>query len=118
MNKFFKGFYYAWKGLQYTFRTQLNFRVQLLAAVLVSGLSYCLNISTTEWLWILTAISLVLLAELANTAIETFVDLVSPDFNAKAGIIKDISAAFVLIASVFALFIGILILLPKLLDAS
>ena len=118
MNKFFKGFYYAWKGLQYTFRTQLNFRVQLLAALLVSGLSYSLNISTTEWLWILTAISLVLLAELANTAIETFVDLVSPDFNAKAGIVKDISAAFVLIASVFALFIGILILLPKLLDAS
>lgn len=118
MNKFFKGFYYAWKGLEYTFRTQLNFRVQLLAALLVSALSYCLNISTTEWLWILSAFGLVLLAELANTAIETFVDLISPDFNAKAGIVKDISAAFVLIACVVALFIGILILLPKLINAS
>jgi len=118
MNKFFKGFYYAWKGLKYTFRTQLNFRVQLLAALLVSMLSYYLKISTTEWLWILAAIALVLLAELANTAIETFVDLVSPDFIAKAGIVKDISAAFVLMASVVALFIGILILLPKLIDAS
>jgi diacylglycerol kinase len=49
---------------------------------------------------------------------ETFVDLVSPEFNPKAGLIKDISAAAVLIATVMALITGILILLPKIIDAS
>ena len=60
----------------------------------------------------------VFIAELFNTAMETFVDLVSPEFNPKAGLIKDISAAAVLIATVMALITGILILLPKIIDAS
>ncbi|MHB1177770.1 MAG: diacylglycerol kinase [Daejeonella sp.] len=118
MNKFVKGFYYAWKGLNYAFRTQVNFRVQLAAALLVTLLSCYLEISTTEWLWISSAIAIVLIAELANTAIEMLVDLVSPEFNPKAGIVKDISAAAVLISSVLAFVIGIVILLPKLIDAS
>ncbi len=118
MNKFIKGFYYACKGVNYAFRTQVNFRVELLAALLVTVISYYLEISTTEWLWIISAISIVLIAELANTAIETLVDMVSPDYNPKAGIVKDLSSAAVLISSFLALMIGILILLPKLIDAS
>lgn len=118
MNKFIKGFYYAWKGLDYAFQTQVNFRVQLLAALLVTMLSYYLGLSTEEWLWIISAIAIVLVAELANTAMETLVDMISPEFNLKAGIVKDISAAAVLISSILALIIGILILLPKLIHAS
>jgi diacylglycerol kinase len=45
------------------------------------------------------------------------VNLVSPDFNPKAGLIKDISAAAVLIAAFMALIIGVLIFLPKIIDA-
>ncbi|MEJ7780841.1 MAG: diacylglycerol kinase family protein [Daejeonella sp.] len=118
MNKFFKGFYYAWKGLNYTFRTQINFRVQLMAALLVLLLSCYLGLNTDEWLWIISAVAIVLMAELANTAIETLVDMISPEFNPKAGIVKDISAAVALISSILALITGILILLPKLIDAS
>ncbi|WP_395804876.1 diacylglycerol kinase [Daejeonella sp.] len=55
--------------------------------------------------------------ELINTAIETLVDLVSPEFNLKAGLIKDISAAAVLMAAIFAFLVGCFILLPKLIHA-
>lgn len=118
MEKFLKGFYYAWKGLVYTFRTQLNFRVQILSFILVSALSLYLDISTHEWLWIFAASTLVLIAELANTAIETLVDLVSPSYDVKAGVVKDVSAAVVLVCSIFAAITGLIILLPKLLHAS
>ena len=80
------------------------------------GFYFALN--TVEWLWIIAATAVVFIVELFNTAIETLVDLVSPDFNPKAGLIKDISAAAVLIAAFMALIIGILIFLPKIVDAA
>jgi diacylglycerol kinase len=60
---------------------------------------------------------LVFIAELINTALETLVDLVSPEINPKAGLIKDISAAAVLIAAIFACLVGCFIFLPKLIHA-
>lgn len=118
MKKFLNGFNFAFKGLNYTFITQLNFRVHCFATLLITGLCFYLGLSTAEWLWIIAAMSVVLIAELVNTAIETLVDLVSPEFNIKAGIVKDVSAAAVLVAAIMALITGILILLPKILHAS
>lgn len=118
MKKFINGFRFAFNGLAYTFRTQLNFKVEVLGAILVIGLGCFLELNTSEWLWVLSAITLVLLSELANTAIETLVDLVSPKFNPKAGIVKDIFAGVVLLAAFYALIVGILILVPKLFNAS
>lgn len=118
LRKFIKGFKFAWKGLRYAFRTQLNFQVQVFCALAVTGLSCYLGLDADEWLWIALAITLVLTCELANTAIEKLVDLVSPEINPKAGIIKDIFAGLVLISAIFALIVAMLILLPKILYAS
>lgn len=118
MKKFFRGFAFACNGINYTFRTQLNFRVHCLAALLIGALCFYLELNKAEWLWIIAALSIVLMAELANTAIETLVDLISPEYNIKAGLVKDIAAAMVLIAAMFSLAIGILILLPKIIHAA
>lgn len=114
MNKFLRGFGYAFKGLAYALKTQLNFRVHLICALIVIGLGYGLNISSAEWLWIILAIGLVLTAEAFNTALELLVDFVSPEYNKKAGHIKDMCAAAVLVTAVTALVIGMVIFLPKL----
>lgn len=113
MKKFFKGFVFAFKGIKYTFNTQVNFRVQCLFAVLLISLCFYLKISTEEWLWILGSIAIVLMAELGNTAIESLVDLVNPQYDVKAGRVKDITAGVVLIAALTAAIIGVLIILPK-----
>lgn len=118
MKKFFRGFGFAINGIKYTFKTQLNFRVHCFVAIGLLGLCFYLELNKTEWLWIIAAMTIVLMAELANTAIETLVDLISPEYNIKAGLIKDIAAALVLIAAVMVLTIGILILLPKIFHAS
>ena len=71
------------------------------------------KLNSTEWLWISLAIALVIVLELLNTAIEVLVDLVCPEQNPKAGAIKDLAAAAVLVASLFAVTVGLFIFVPK-----
>lgn len=113
MNRFFKSFGYAFAGLIYAFKTQLNFKIHCLAAILVIVLGFYIKLSVAEWLWIACAITLVLVVELLNTAIEVLVDLVSPQQNQKAGVVKDIAAAAVLISALLSLIVALLIFVPK-----
>lgn len=113
MKKLSKSFVYAFNGLFYAFKTQLNFKIHCLAIVFVLVLGYYVKLNRTDWLWIALAIAIVLITELFNTAIEVFVDLVSPQRQTKAGIIKDVAAAAVLISALFALIIFVLIFTPK-----
>ena len=114
MKKILRSFRYAFKGLAYATKTQLNFRVHLVAAVIAVAMGYALHISVNDWQWIILSITLVLVAELFNTAIEALTDLVSPEYNELAGHVKDVSAGAVTIAAVFALIMGLIIFLPKL----
>ncbi|RYZ94074.1 MAG: diacylglycerol kinase family protein [Sphingobacteriaceae bacterium] len=113
MKKLLRSFGYAFKGLSYAFATQLNFKIHVAAAILAILLGFLLRITTVEWLWIILSITIVLLVELINTAIETLTDLVSPGYNEKAGHVKDISAAAVLITAIFAFFTGMVVFLPR-----
>jgi diacylglycerol kinase (ATP) len=115
MRKFIRGFGYAFNGIWHAAATQLNFRVHLVAALVAVYAGYALHISNGEWLWIIFCIAVVLVAELFNTAIEFLVDLASPEYNKKAGLVKDMSAGAVLITAAGALAIGLIIFLPKLL---
>ncbi len=96
-------------------KTQHNSWIQTGIAVIAIVLGFYLDISRVEWLFIIIATGLVLMAEIINTAIETMVDLLSPEKNEKAGRIKDLAAGSVLLASIMALAVGIIIFLPKLL---
>ena len=112
MKKLIRGFGYAFKGVRYATGTQLNFRVHLFLTAVAVALGFVLRISTTEWLWISLAIALVLASELLNTAIEILTDLVSPGYHEKAGHIKDVAAAAVLITAFLAIITGAIIFIP------
>jgi undecaprenol kinase/diacylglycerol kinase (ATP) len=83
------------------------------AIAFVLTLGYYVKLEITDWLWVSLAIAVVLITELVNTAIEVLVDLVSPQKQIKAGIIKDVAAAAVLLSTLFAVVIFILIFTPK-----
>ena len=108
----FKSFKFAFKGLRLAIRDEHNFKVHPFAAALVITLGFYFGITTAEWLWAVVAIAMVMTAELFNSAIEKLVDLVSPGHNHKAGAIKDIAAAAVLIATIAAAIIGVIIFYP------
>lgn len=113
MLKFIRGFGYAFSGLAYAFKTQINFKFHLVALILTVLAGWYLKLSSAEWLWIVIAIALVLITELLNTAIEVLVDLVSPAYNIKAKVIKDVAAAAVLMAAITAITIGLIVFIPK-----
>lgn len=114
MRRLIKSFGYAFSGIAYTTRTQLNFQIHLAAILVVSLAGWYFKLSTSEWLWIILAIGLVLVTELVNTAIEILVDLVSPGFNEKAGKVKDVAAGAVVIAAIISVLTGAIIFVPKL----
>jgi diacylglycerol kinase (ATP) len=80
----------------------------LVAAILVLVGSLVLRLSLYEFALLALAITLVLFAELVNTAIEVVVDLVSPEFHPLAQRAKDVAAGAVLLASVGAMVLGYL----------
>ncbi len=115
MKKLIRSFGYAFKGVTYATKTQLNFRIHLGAATIAVAMGLFFHNSRQDWLWIGLCITLVLVTEIFNTMIEALTDLVSPGYNEKAGHIKDMSAGAVVIAAAFALTAGLVIYLPKLL---
>lgn len=112
--KFSHSLKHACDGLITLFKEERNFRFELicLPLVVIAGLIFHLPIS--EWLWLIAASAIVLIAEAANTAIENLTDLASHlhsnDFAKKA---KDIAAGMVLLAASFALIVAGLIFIPR-----
>lgn len=114
--KLIKSFGYAGEGLRLCYKTQLNFRVHLLVLVAVTIGGFVINISNTEWLFIIVCSMLVLALELLNTALEHLCDTVTKDFNPAIKIIKDVSAAAVLVCAAGSVLTGLIIFLPKIIS--
>jgi diacylglycerol kinase len=108
-----KSFKYAFKGLFYTISTQKNMQIHLIATVLVTFAGFYFKVTITEWLILILTIIYVISAEFINTAIEEIVNFVSPNFHPLAGRIKDIAAAVVLFSAIFAVIVGAIIFIPK-----
>jgi len=108
-------FKFAAEGIVYSFRTQRNMRIHFAVAVLVLFLAAFLHLSKSEFIYLLFAIFLVLIAEMINSAIELAVDLHSLEYHPLAKAAKDVSAGAVLLAAVNSVITGILIFYPYLL---
>ena len=76
------------------------------------GLGFYFKVNSLEWIVIILCIGLVLFAELVNTAIETLVDLASPQIHPLAKIAKDVAAASVLVLAIVATVIACFVFIP------
>ncbi len=106
--KQFRSFGYAFSGLGVMLR-DYNAFIHVPAAIFVVIISFVFQISSLEWIAVLSAISFVWITEILNTALEKVVDLISPEKNNLAGQIKDLSAGAVLIATFYAVLVGVII---------
>lgn len=104
----------ALNGIIASYRSERNLRIHIALALVAVGLGAWLRLSSVEWCWIALCIALVILTELINTAIEAWVDLVSPDEHPLAKKAKDAAAGAVLVAAAFSAVVGTLIFLPRL----
>lgn len=107
-----KSFIYALQGIRVAWLEQAHMRFHFVAMVVVISAGVYFSISTLEWTAITICMTMVLTAEMFNTALEYFVNLVSPQQNPLAGKIKDVAAGAVLITAVGSVVIGVLIFWP------
>jgi diacylglycerol kinase len=105
--KFLKSFAYAFEGLKIVWIEEQNFRIQTVISVVVLLVAYFFSFSYIEFVVIIIAISLVLLAEVLNTAIEDVCNTIESGHNLEIKKIKDIIAAGVLVCATASLAIGI-----------
>lgn len=101
----------AMNGIVYTFKTQRHLRFQMYLVLVALLVGMFMNFGLREVLVVLFVLSLVLIAEMFNSAIEATVDLIEPKYSPQAKFAKDIAAGAVLITTIIALVVGALLLL-------
>ncbi len=104
---------FAFKGLFLLIRTEASIKIQFFIALVMTALGFYLDISLMEWCLQFLAIGLVMGVEGLNTAVEKLADYVQPEYDAKIGLLKDISAGAVMVVSIAGAIVGLLIYLPK-----
>ncbi len=106
---FRKSFLFAIQGFRTAVATERNIKAMLaVGACAVAAGIFC-GLDLLSWAVILLCCGVVITAELLNTAVETVVDLVSPEFHPLAGRAKDIAAAAVWVLSVLVAVVGVLV---------
>lgn len=100
----------AVEGILFAFRNERTMKAHYFIALLVILLSLWFDLSTADLLLIIIAVSLVLITEMINTAIETIVNQLSPEINPLARTAKDVAAGAVLLACLNSVAIGYLVL--------
>ena len=109
-------FTWAFEGIVYVVRTQRNMQLHVGAAALALVLGLLLDFSRLELAAVMGAISLVLVAEMMNTAVEAAIDAVVTTYHPLVKIAKDVAAGAVLVATVNALMIGYLVFYEHIVD--
>ena len=111
-----KAFNAAIEGIIYTFKSERNMKIHYCLAVIILVASLFLDLTRIEMIFLVFAISLVVIAEMFNTAIEKTIDMVTDEYHPLAKIAKDVAAGGVLIAALNSVVVGYMIFYDKITD--
>ena len=114
MRNFFACFQYAFAGMRYAIKYERNLKIELFCALVACIAGLLFHIKGMEWCIILMNIGAVLSAELFNTAIEKICNEFSPEIRPGIKVIKNVSAAAVLIFAIISVVSGLIIFVPYL----
>ena len=106
---FRRSFLFALQGFRTALRQERNIKVMLAGGAFAVAMGLILRIDAVSWAIVLVCCGMVIAAELLNTAIETVVDLVSPEFHPLAGQATDIAAAASWVLSLTAAVVGVIV---------
>lgn len=106
-----RAFLYSMKGLAAAYASERSFRIEVWASTVLLPLALVMGETGVEKALLLMSWLLVLIAELANTAIEAVVDRISAENHPLSGKAKDIGSAMVLLALALCSGVWLLLLL-------
>ena len=118
LKKIVDSFNYAIDGIIYTVRTQRNMKIHMCVTLLVLILCLFFDISKIEMLILAITISMVIGAELFNTAIEAVIDMNTNYYHPLAKIAKNVAAGAVVVTALNAVLVGYIIFWDKLSNLS
>lgn len=113
MKAFIKGFGYAFQGIWYAVIHERNmrFHISLFCYMMFFLLRYdFFTVSRTEYAILLMMSALIMAGELINTGIEKAADAATLEKNPYVKVAKDAAAGGVLIAAIFSVAVGIIIM--------
>ena len=114
---FFQSVGHAISGICRLVLEERNFRFDLIIAAVVLIMGVIFQINLNDWLWLFAAFFAVIGSEVLNSIVENVVDLiVGRQYNELAKRAKDIGAGGVLLSAFFAIIIGCLIFIPKIIE--
>lgn len=111
LKRILKAFTYSWDGLTAAFGSEPAFRQEVFLAIIAIPLALFFDVSSGNKALMICSIFLILIAELANSAIEAVIDRISLDKHDLSKRAKDIGSSMVLIAFVNAACVWGIILL-------
>lgn len=114
VRKLIDSFNYAIEGIIYAVRTQRNMRIHMVVALLVLTACFFYDLKKFELLILIITITLVITAELINTAVEAAVDVTANYYHPLAKIAKNTAAGAVLVTAINAVVVGYIIFWDKL----
>jgi diacylglycerol kinase (ATP) len=118
IKKTLESFNNAITGIIDTVRTERNMKIHLIVALGVLIVSFFFDITKYEFLVLAVSITMVITAELINTAIEATIDMTTNYYHPLAKIAKNAAAGGVLITAINALLVGYIIFWDKLANFS
>jgi undecaprenol kinase len=99
---------FAAAGIREAWRREPSLRTQVILAAGMLVMLATLNPELVWWAIFIVVGSLVIAAEMVNSALEALIDHLHPDRHPEIRVVKDMAAGAVLIFSVSALVIGVL----------
>jgi len=97
------------------FFKERNAQIQLSFGIIAIIMGVILKLNTMEWIAVLIAIGMVLIAEMFNSCIEQVCDFNTLEIDPRIKVIKDMAAGAVLIAALISIAIACFVFIPKLL---
>lgn len=101
---------YSWKGVRAAWINEAAFRQEGVAVVLAIIIAAFLDIGVITRVLLIGSVTLVMIVEILNSAIEAVVDRIGPEFHELSGRAKDMGSAAVLMTILLALFTWISLL--------
>ncbi|MEG1257035.1 diacylglycerol kinase [Clostridium sp.] len=118
VKKLVDSFNYAIEGIIYSIRTQRNMRIHMIITMLVLIGSFFFDLTKIELLILTITITMVVVAEMINTAVECAIDATTNFYHPLAKIAKNVAAGAVLITALNAILVAYIIFYDKVLPFS
>ena len=104
----------AFRGVRLGVRGQRSFPIHAVFTIAVVGCAAGFRVTRVEWCILLLCITVVLTAEMFNSALETLAKAISDQENAHLGAALDVGSAAVLTAASGAVIVGSIVFLHRL----